>query len=308
MTHRRLHAPPELDFASIRDEVGVVVPFDDDVLAAAADAARADRLGGERADRTDLALVTIDPAGSTDLDQAVAVERRGDGWRVRYAIADVAAWVEPGGVLDAAAKARTQTYYSPDRRAPLHPPVLGEAAASLLPDGPRPALLWTIDVAGDGTTADVAVERAVVRSRAQLSYDEVQRGIDAGDAPGPVAELPRLGEALLADARRRGAIELGLPEQDVVADGDGSWTVARRADLPVERWNAQVSLLTGRAAAWLMLEGGVGVLRTLPAPDPTTFPRLAQAAHSLGVRWDDGEHPGVVLARLDVARPAHAAF
>ena len=77
MTHRRLHAPPELDFASIRDEVGVVVPFDDDVLAAAADAARADRLGGERADRTDLALVTIDPAGSTDLDQAVAVERRG---------------------------------------------------------------------------------------------------------------------------------------------------------------------------------------------------------------------------------------
>jgi exoribonuclease R len=94
--------------------------------------------------------VTIDPPGSRDLDQAVAIETLPDGWRVFYAIADVAAWVDPGGAIDRTARERTQTYYSPDVRTPLHPPVLGEGAASLLPDGARPAALWTIDVDATG--------------------------------------------------------------------------------------------------------------------------------------------------------------
>ncbi|MEZ5178333.1 MAG: RNB domain-containing ribonuclease [Acidimicrobiales bacterium] len=80
-------------------------------------------------------------------------------------------------------RGRTQTYYAPDRRVPMHPPVLGEGAASLLPDGPRPAVLWTIDVAGDGTTQAVDVRRATVRSRAQLTYADVQADLDAGRAP-----------------------------------------------------------------------------------------------------------------------------
>ncbi|MEO6628236.1 MAG: RNB domain-containing ribonuclease, partial [Aquihabitans sp.] len=80
------------------------------------------------------------------------------------------------------------------------------------------------------------------------------------------------------------------------------------ADLPVERWNAQVSLLTGRAAASLMLAGGRGILRTLPAADPAQFPRLQRAARSLGIAWLDGEHPGAVLSRLDTNQPRHAAF
>lgn len=307
MTHRRLRADAApLDFHAIREELGIEVMFPTDAVAEA-EAAR-DRFADSRVDRTDLAMVTIDPAGATDLDQAIAVEARPGGWRVRYAIADVAAWVEPAGALDRAALERTQTYYAPDGRAPLHPPSLSEAAASLLPDGPRPAVLWTIDVDEAGTTTDVHLERALVRSRAQLTYDEVQVAIDAGRPPDPIRDLPALGAALLADARERGAIELGLPEQDVEPDGAGAWTVVLRAELPVERWNAQVSLLTGRAAAWLMLEHGAGLLRTLPAPDPSTFPRLQQAARNLGIRWDDGEHPGTVLARLDAARPKEAAF
>src|SRR5690606_32301799 len=117
----------------------------------------------------DLDLVTIDPPGSKDLDQAIAIEERGDGWRVSYAIADVGAWVRPGDPIDQEARQRTQTFYAPDRRVPLHPPILGEDAASLLPDGPRPAALWTIDVAADGTTVAAQVRRAMVRSRAQLT-------------------------------------------------------------------------------------------------------------------------------------------
>ncbi len=298
---------PELDFEAIRRELLVPGAFPDAVLAAASAAAGAPRL--PVTDATDLDLVTIDPPGSRDLDQAVGIEPGADGgWRVRYAIADVAAWVQAGDAIDTEARARTQTYYAPDLRSPLHPPILGEGAASLLPDGPRPAALWTIDVAPDGTTSAVDVRRALVRSRAQLDYGLVQASLDAGTAPGCIAAFPQLGAALLADARRRNAIELGLPEQEVRQGDDGRWTVAQRADLLVEQWNAQVSLLTGRAAAGLMLQAGVGLLRTLPTPDPQQFPRLQRAARNLGIAWPDGEHPGAVLAALDPSLPRHAAF
>jgi exoribonuclease R len=295
-----------VDFDAIRRELEVPGDFPAEALAEAEQAAT--RSFPDHADATDLDLVTIDPPGSRDLDQAVAIEPVGDGWRVSYAIADVAAWVEPGGAVDRAARSRTQTYYAPDVRTPLHPPVLGEGAASLLPDGPRPAVLWTIDVAADGTTTAIDVRRALVRSRAQLTYAQVQEQLDAGTAPEPVRAFPAIGAALLAAARERGAIELGLPDQEVVSDGNGSWTLVLRADLPIEGWNAQISLLTGRAAASLMIDAGVGILRTVPQADPEVFPRLQRAARSLGIAWADGVHPGEVLAGLDISQPRHAAF
>jgi len=311
----RLRAPASsaLDFGAIRQELEVPGPFPPEVEAAADALARSgprpSGVEGDRVDATDIAFVTIDPPGSRDLDQAVALEDlAGGGWRVRYAIADVAAWVEPGGPIDAEARRRTQTYYAPDVRIPLHPASLGEGAASLLPDGPRPAVLWTVDVAADGTTTATDLRRATVRSRAQLTYEQVQADLDAGTAADVLCPFPALGAALLADARRRDAIELGLPEQEVVAAGDGRWTVAVRADRPVEKWNAQVSLLCGRAAASFMLDAGVGLLRTLPAPDPAQFPRLRQAAANLGISWPDGARPGAVLAALDTSEPRQAAF
>lgn len=309
MPRRRLHPSAlsaTLDFAAIRAELEVPGPFPAEVEAAAQEATAQEV--GLVVDATDLDLVTIDPPGSMDLDQAVGIETRGDGWRVRYAIADVAAWVRPGGPIDLEARRRTQTYYSPDTRSPLHPHALGEAAASLLSDGDRPAVLWTIDVASDGSTTDIDVARASVRSRAKLTYAEVQQSIDDGTALACLAPFAQLGPALLADARRRDAIDLGLPEVEVVRAEDGSWTLVDRQDLAVERWNAQVSLLTGRAAASIMLDGGTGLLRTLPRPDPESFPRLQRAARSLGIDWPDGTHPGEVLAGLDTERPRHAAF
>lgn len=307
MPHRvRSPRALDLDFDAIRLDLEIPGEFPAEVLEAAAAAATEPVLAHD--DATGLDLVTIDPPGSKDLDQAIAVEARDDGWRVSYAIADVGAWVRTGDVIDQEARRRTQTFYAPDRRVPLHPPILGEDAASLLPDGPRPAALWTIDVAADGTTTAASVRRAMVRSRAQLTYAEVQVQLDRGEAPAVLQELPALGAALLADARRREAIELGLPEQEVERAPDGTWSLTLRRDLPVEEWNAQVSLLTGRAAAAMMIDAGIGVLRTLPRPDPDVEPRLRTAAASLGIAWPDGVDPGTVLAGLDMAEPRSMAF
>ncbi|MGH9231008.1 MAG: RNB domain-containing ribonuclease [Acidimicrobiales bacterium] len=160
-------AEVERGMARVRAELEVPDGFPDDVLAAADRAAGADawRRDG-RPDRTAVELVTIDPPGSRDLDQAFGAERRPvGGFRVWYAIADAAAFVEPGGAIDAECHRRGVTLYGPDRRDPLHPPSLGEGAASLLPDEDRPALLWSIDLDSAGAPIGTRFERALVRNR-----------------------------------------------------------------------------------------------------------------------------------------------
>jgi exoribonuclease R len=296
----------EPDFAAIRAEFDVPEEFPAEVLAEAERRASAPSL--PELDATDLPLVTLDPAGSRDLDQAVHLAARPGGYRVSYAIADVGGFVPLGSAIDAEARRRGQTLYSPDRRTPLHPPVLSEGAASLLPDQLRPAALWTIDLDATGEPVRVDLRRARVRSRAQLDYPSVQAQADAGTLPEAIALLPQIGALLQERAAERGAIELGTPDQEVAATPDGGWTLVLRGDLAVEGWNAQISLLTGRCAAALMLDGGVGLLRTVPPAPPGDVDRLRRLAPALGVDWPAAAGPGEVIAGLDPARPGHAAF
>jgi exoribonuclease R len=152
--------------AQIQSELRVTADFPPEVEEAARRAAGQPRL--PELDRTDIPFVTIDPEGSKDLDQALHIERDGRGYVVHYAIADLAAFIEAGDPLDLAANERGETLYGADSTVPLHPRVLSEGAASLLPDQVRPALLWTINVDETGEGTEVKVERALVRSTAQL--------------------------------------------------------------------------------------------------------------------------------------------
>lgn len=294
--------------AAIRDELRVDPGFPPDVLAeAAAAAARPIGPSPDRADATTIEFVTIDPEGSTDLDQAFHAERRGSGYRVHYAIADVAAFVALDSALAAEALTRGVTLYAPDERAPLYPAALGEAAASLLPDGPRPALLWQIDLDADGEIETAHVERAIMRSREKLSYAEAQRRIDTGRAEGPLRLLRVIGEQRLAREAERGAVSLALPEQDLERV-DGGYRLRFRAILPVERWNAQISLLTGIAAAGIMCRGGIGMLRTLPPPAPETIATLQRAAHTLRIDWPVTMTYAERVRTLDPSEHRHAAL
>src|SRR4051794_7897889 len=233
--------------------------------------------------------------------------RNDDGYRVRYAIADVASYVRPGGPLEAETWVRGQTVYLPDGRIPLHPPVLSEDAVSLFADVDRAAVVWTIDLDADGAMTGVRLERARVRSRAKLDYVRVQAEVDAGTAAEPYALLPEIGALLAARAADRGAINLPLPEQEIEQDGDG-WRLVLRAPLAAEEHNAQISLLTGMAAADLMLRGKLGLLRTMPAPRPEAVEKLRTAARSLGIDWPSGASVGAVVAAVQPGQARGAAF
>lgn len=295
--------------ALIGDQMDLPAAFPPEVeRAARAAAARGPRDPTPRADRTDLALVTIDPAGAMDLDQALHLGDLPDGGvRVHYAIADVAAFVTAGDPVDREARARGETLYAPEHTVPLHPPALSADAASLLPGQVRPALLWTIDVGPDGVARDATVARARVRVERRLDYEEAQGLLDDGAAPAALAPLSRLGPLLVAAETARGGVSLPIPEQEVRADEE-RWSLAFRSMLPVERWNAQVSLLTGMAGARMMLEAGVGVVRTLPPPAQEDLDRLRRTARALGVAWDEGAPHAQMVHALDPARPAHAAM
>ena len=130
-----------------------------------------------------------------DLDQALHIERRAKGYRVRYAIADVASFVTPGGAMDQEAHRRGQTLYAPDGNAQLYPPQISEGAGSLLPNETHPALVWTMEVDETGEGVEVHVRRALVRSRAKLDYPSVQRSLDDGTADEPVQLLREVGTA-----------------------------------------------------------------------------------------------------------------
>ncbi|MDQ6645988.1 MAG: RNB domain-containing ribonuclease [Pseudomonadota bacterium] len=310
-TTRRIHIQAAKDtvlvqgMRAIRAELNLPASFPPEVEAAAAHAAVNPRL--PQLDRCDIELVTIDPPEAMDLDQAMYVERTDGGYCVYYAIADVAAFVTPGDPVDLEAHRRGETLYGANEKIPLHPKVLSEGAASLLPEQVRPALLWKMELDHTGEGIAVDVRRALVKSRAKLDYEGMQQQIDAGTA-GPMWHvLQEIGQLRQQRERARGGVSLPLPEQEIDVV-DGHWTLSFRARMAVEDWNEQISLLTGMAAAHLMVQAKVGLLRTLPEADPRALRRLHITASGLGIDWPPGlDYPGFIRS-LDPAKEAHVAM
>ena len=289
-------------FEHIREELRVPKEFPPEVLAAAE---AAEPKMTARRDRTDVGFVAIDPPGATDLDQAFFAESTPSGYRVLYAIADLGAFITPGDPVDVEARKRGTTLYSPDLRTPLHPPVISEDRASLLPGTVKPALVWDLELDGRGVCVGSHLERSTVQVREAISYREAQRRIDAGD---PFLGLLKTIGTLRQDREaERGGVSLNLPAQEIV-EVDGTYQLAYDATLPVEGWNAQISLLTGMVAGQTMVDAGVGILRTLPPTSRQNLDQLRQQARALDVDWPaDVSYPNLVRG-LQPDTPQHSAF
>ncbi|MGZ4739595.1 MAG: RNB domain-containing ribonuclease, partial [Ilumatobacteraceae bacterium] len=188
----------------IRRQFKVPAEFAAPVLQAAGDAAT--RVPTTHTDRTDWPFVTLDPESSTDLDQAFHIELAGDDVLLHYAIADVAWFVGDGDPLDNEAWLRGTTQYLPDGNAGLYPPALSDGAASLLPDGPRPAIVFHVRVDSGGLSKLDGVERSLIHSRAKLAYETVQ------PAQLPDA-FPELSRRITAAEDARGASRIEPLEQ-----------------------------------------------------------------------------------------------
>jgi exoribonuclease R len=285
--------------SAIRAQFQVPEGFPPDVLAAADEAAK--RAPTAHVDRTATRFVTLDPASSTDLDQAFAIESAGPDLLLHYAIADVAWFVDDGGPIDAEAWTRGETLYLPDGKAPLYPPVLSQGAASLLPDGPRAAVVFTVRVAADGGVRLDGVERAVIRSAAKLAYETAT---DA-DLPAGFADLANRIEAA---EDRRGAARVDPPQQEVDAVDGGGYELAFRPYTIAEQRNAALSLATNLAVADALLAHHTGLFRVMAGPDDRAAARLRHTATAFRLDWPAAATLDQFEKTLDAQDPRQAAF
>jgi exoribonuclease-2 len=143
------------------------------VQAVKAKAESPDALRAEREDLTGLHFVTIDAESTQDMDDALYVERRDDGWTLFAAIADPAAFVEPDSALDKAARQRATSVYFPGQSLPMFPSELSQDAFSLLAGVERPVVVCKQQVAANGEIVDFSFHNAVISSRHKLSYNQV---------------------------------------------------------------------------------------------------------------------------------------
>jgi ribonuclease R len=185
--------------------------------------------------RTDLRavpLVTIDGSDARDFDDAVWAEPDTDpdnpgGWHMRVAIADVAWYVRPGDALDRCAYERGNSVYFPDRVVPMLPEALSNGLCSLRPHEDRAALVCDIWIDAEGRKRRHAFCRALMRSAARLTYEQMQAARDAGGKPddampdGLTEALYGAFDALQQQREQRGTIDLDLPERKAVMTEDG---------------------------------------------------------------------------------------
>ena len=223
-------SPGAISLAAIHAH-GLPMRFSDTALAEAERAAPPGHEG--RADLRALPLVTIDGADARDFDDAVWAEAdpapdNPGGWRALVAIADVAQFVRPGSALDKAARERGNSAYFPDRVVPMLPEALSAGLCSLKPDVDRACLAAHLRIDATGEVLDWRFERALMRSAARLTYDEVQTAAERdGDGLAPSVRAALLSlygvyGALRAARERRGALDLELPEREVTMAEDGS--------------------------------------------------------------------------------------
>ena len=289
--------------AAVRGANAVPASFSDRLLdeASAVAARTIDPVG--RTDLTGVAFATLDPATSTDLDQAFALDREGDTFVLRYAIADVGAFVLRGSALETEAWARASTLYLPDAKVPQYPASLSEGGASLLPNVDRPAIVMTVVLGTDLVPRLRSVERSVVRSRAKLAYETA--------TPDQVHPLLAAFAARMDESdQARGAERVQRPEQEIVHDPDapGQLRLMFRAMTASEEANSAMSLAANLALGSMFISRGLGLFRDLDDPSRRDVTSLRRTARALGLAWADDEPLRALLVRLHPDRPADASF
>ncbi len=312
---------PEVQFLTVAFEFGLRVEFPEAAVAEAEklpiDPVASDIEGRE--DLRDRRFVTIDGADARDFDDALCIETLGETRRVWVAIADVAHYVRPGTALDEEAARRGTSTYFPDRAIPMLPTRLSNELCSLNPDRDRLVVVAEMDYDRLARRIGARFYRAVIRSKARLTYDQVAACLTSGKAVDPnvpmvedpslVRDLRAMRELMLELYSRRvaaGALDLDLPEPVVDLSDEGRCVGLRT----LERNDAH------RIVEELMLEANCAVASYLgdskvafpyrihEPPDPADMDELNEFLVRFGLRIEveDPVRPRHVQALLDRLR------
>jgi ribonuclease R len=256
----------------------------------------------ERADLTDLPLVTIDGETARDFDDAVFAEKKEKGWRLVVAIADVSHYVKPGTALDREAMERGNSVYFPRRVIPMLPEKLSNGLCSLNPGVKRLAMVCDMDINTRGTIKGYRFYPAVFRSRARLTYTQVWDWLSGASKPEGrrhenllvhLQALYALFKLLLKARHKRGAIDFETVETMMLFDDQDK--IERI--VPMERNDAhcliEECMLAANvcASAFLQKHKQTGLYRIHQGPTPEKLESLHEFLKEFGLALSGGEAP-----------------
>ncbi|HYG97077.1 MAG TPA: RNB domain-containing ribonuclease [Solirubrobacterales bacterium] len=249
----------------------------------------AERESGPRRDLTALATFTVDPATARDFDDAVSAQREGDGARVWIHIADVAAHVKPGSLLDQEARRRGNSTYVPGAVEPMLPHALSSEACSLAPGVERLAVTTEIELGPGMEPRRARFYRSRIRSDVRLDYDQLDE-IFAGrvQPPAEVAEpLAAAREVAAGLGERRGAASLDVQsfEPEFRFDAEGNVVAAHGVEqTEAHRLIERLMILNNEQVARLLeSKRAPAIYRVHAQPDSARIERLLEQLAALGV-------------------------
>jgi ribonuclease R len=226
-----------------------------------------DRFSG-RLDLRGEHIVTIDPVGARDHDDAISVKKlRGGSWKVSVHIADVSEYVPADGPLDDEALRRAYTQYLPWTAAPMLPQRLSGDLCSLLEGKDRLAFSCLMEVSAKGDLKSFEFAETVIRVARFHSYEEAQRLKDEGDEN--LGLLAEFADLLLARRKEEGYLDFQLPEPKVVLDENREpLDIRPGVRLPSHGWVEECMLLANRACAQYIHKHKIpGLYRVHEQPD-----------------------------------------
>ena len=266
----------------------------------------------EDAKRLDLRkkfIFTCDPVTARDYDDALSLETDRKGNRILGVhIADVSHYVKPGSAIDREAYKRSTSVYLCDRVVPMLPEALCNGVCSLVPNEDRLAfsVFMTFDKNGEMTKREFA--KSIIRSKARFTYEEVM-GVIAGNRRivessnrrvgkkeiGTILALSELAQQLRAKRFAAGALDLEVPEAEVLLDGEGEMTgIVTRPYDESHQMIEECMVAANEAVAKELWTRGIKILARLhEPPDPEKILMLRSELRGLGVKMGNIENPKV---------------
>jgi ribonuclease R len=250
----------------------------------------------DREDFTGDTIVTIDPADARDFDDAISLTRdeKTGHWHLGVHIADVSHFAPPGSALDREARRRGNSVYLPQRVLPMFPELISNGLASLQQGKVRYVKSALMEFTADGQRVSVHFANAAIKVAKRFAYEQVSAILKArtpvADAPGSkrvnelLFHMRDLGMILRARRRKRGALELSMPEVEIDYDDQGKMIGAHFSEHDISHQIIEEFMLSANeAVAEELSERGVPFLRRVhPAPDPAKLKAFAEFARILG--------------------------
>jgi ribonuclease R len=274
---------------------------------------------GNREDLRDIPLVTIDGADAKDFDDAVFAERTEDGFHIIVAIADVSYYVRPEDIIDEEAIRRGNSTYFPDRVIPMLPEALSNDLCSLRPDEPRACLAAHLWIDNEGNLTKYKFVRGLMQSKARLIYEQVQAAKDGvpddttkdlmDDIIYPLYEAYAI---LLKNREKRNALELDLPERQILVNDEGHmYDVKIKERLDSHKLIEECMILANVAAARALEDKKAPcVYRVHEKPDAAKFDSLRSFLEAFDLTFPKGtlirsEHVNKLLMQASAKPYTH---